>query len=51
MYVANIPLAIQINQPTRCKNFSSLLLDVYVQSVEITNKMQLCNRMYYSNVY
>jgi len=21
----------QINQPTRCKNFSSLLLDVYVQ--------------------
>jgi len=22
---------IQINQPTRCKNFSSLLLDVYVQ--------------------
>jgi len=22
---------IQINQPTRCNNFSSLLLDVYVQ--------------------
>jgi hypothetical protein len=22
---------IQINQPTRCKNFSSLLLDFYVQ--------------------
>jgi len=22
---------IQINQPTRCKNFLSLLLDVYVQ--------------------
>jgi len=24
-------LALQINQPTRCNNFSSLLLDVYVQ--------------------
>ena len=24
-------IQIQINQPTRCKNFSSLLLDVYVQ--------------------
>jgi hypothetical protein len=23
--------AIQINQPTRCNNFSSLLLDVYLQ--------------------
>jgi len=23
--------SIQINQPTRCNNFSSLLLDVYVQ--------------------
>jgi len=22
---------VQINQPTRCNNFSSLLLDVYVQ--------------------
>jgi len=22
---------IQINQPTRCRNFSSLFLDVYVQ--------------------
>jgi len=24
-------IMLQINQPTRCKNFSSLLLDVYVQ--------------------
>jgi hypothetical protein len=24
-------IAIQIHQPTRCNNFSSLLLDVYVQ--------------------
>jgi hypothetical protein len=24
-------ITFQINQPTRCKNFSSLLLDVYVQ--------------------
>jgi len=24
---------------------------LYFTSVEITNKMQLCNRIYYSNVY
>jgi hypothetical protein len=27
----NVKNGIQINQPARCNNFSSLLLDVYVQ--------------------
>jgi hypothetical protein len=30
-YKKCISIQIQINQPTRCNNFSSLLLDVYVQ--------------------
>ena len=30
-YSAIAQITFQINQPTRCNNFSSLLLDVYVQ--------------------
>jgi hypothetical protein len=29
--VDKVALTVQINQPTRCSNFASLLLDVYVQ--------------------
>ena len=31
VYFNNVMRTIQINQPTRCNNFSSLLLDVYVE--------------------
>jgi len=31
MCLQNVYIILQINQPTRCNNFSSLLLDVYVQ--------------------
>jgi hypothetical protein len=34
--------------------YTSLLLEakiVYIESVEITNKMQPCNRIYYSKIY
>jgi hypothetical protein len=33
---------IQINQPTRCNNFSSLLLDVYVQLNQPDHDQQHC---------